>query len=89
MSDEYEEFEDDDDVLLFGFTEVEERPLTRFTAVRFFLTLILGIIAAFHRAFDELDTAVVGAEGHAKAQKDFQDDARIAIDSIADGPDSE
>jgi hypothetical protein len=93
MRDDDDDFEGDEvDDLPTGFVfyrEVEAVPITKFTFVHFILTIITGFLRTLLEATANLGDAVVGAEGYARNKKDFEDEARLAMETIAEGPEDD
>lgn len=79
-----EEFEDDDD-LPMGWVSVEPKPITKYTFIHFFLTIIVGFLRTLLEATANFGDAVMGEEVYKENKKDFEDDARLAIETIVDG----
>lgn len=81
-----DDFEDDDDD--FGpspFRLVESKPITKYTFIKAACNLVNGVLSAVLETSVELTDAIIGAEGYAKHQKNFADQARVAIESIVSG----
>jgi hypothetical protein len=81
-----DDFDDDDVVALFSSAwEIEPRPITKYTFLNFGFTLAIGLCRTVLEATSNLGDAILGAEGYEQEKKDFEDQARLAIDSIVDG----
>lgn len=79
MSDEgQEEFETEEDY----FPYLECKPVTKFTFIHFFLTLIIGFLRTVLEATVDLGNAVSGAEVYTEGKKAFEDEARLEIETI-------
>lgn len=61
------------------------RPLSKFTAFRFATALTLGMLRAVLSAVDQLDDALIGAQGYEAEKKSFEDGARIDLEMITSG----
>lgn len=81
-----EEYEDDDDDFeMIPFRLVESKPVTKYTFIQAGFTLVTGILRTLTEICVELSDAYIGAEGHVRNTKRFEDEARLSIESIVDG----
>lgn len=62
--------------------EVEAKPITIFTFIRFLLTVLMGITKTFLVAFDQVNDDVVGAEGYKNQRREFHDQVREDLETI-------
>lgn len=79
-----DDFDDDDDDFMH-YRLVESKPVTWFTFLQFFFSIVVGFLRTLTESVSDLSDSFVGAEGHYRSKKVFQDQARIEIDSIAEG----
>jgi hypothetical protein len=83
--DDDDEFETDFEIIPGAWREIEAKPITKYTFIHFFLTIIVGFLRTLLEATSNLGDAVMGEEVFAENKKDFEDEARLSIDMIADG----
>jgi hypothetical protein len=86
------EFDDDDEfdssdfeIMPGAWHEIECKPVTKFTFIHFFLTVIIGFLRTLVEATANLGDAVLGAEVFQENKKDFENEVRMSIDMIAEG----
>lgn len=82
-----EDFEDDDEDIFarLPYRLVESKPLSRYDFLQAGFTIVTGTVRAVLEALVQLSDAFVGAEGYTRQRREFQDEARVAIESIVDG----
>lgn len=82
-----EDYEDDDDDIFpaISYRIVESKPVTKYTFIHFGFSLVTGLLRTVMEATCDLADAFVGAEGYSVHQRKFQDEVRIALDTIVDG----
>lgn len=80
MSDDYEEFEDEEED--DGMIYLDAAPVTKYTFFAFFFTVIIGILRTLIEATCNLANSITGEEVYKDQKRVFENEARLQMETI-------
>lgn len=75
-----DDFDEDDFEVEYQF--IDAKPVTKYTAIHFVLSIVVGTLRSVTEAVCELGDALIGHEAFSEAKKEFEDSVRLDLEAI-------